>query len=137
MFKLNENSSFLDLQGKGAGIVVPKAYGRWQNPKDDKRWCHEIMNETWEQIQVDQPLAFKTNWLTNKFDGSQDYLVSNRIRALLGPEFQKRWISKIHSLKVFKRVGKGNNTPKGSQKKESRRWWQRRLMLHLWGQRAI
>ena len=48
------------------------------------------MNETWEQIQVDQPLAFKTNWLTNKFDGSQDYLVSNRIRALLGPEFQKR-----------------------------------------------
>ena len=39
---------------------------------------------------MDQEMAFKTNWLSNNIDGSEDHLVSSRIMNLVGDDF-RRW----------------------------------------------
>ena len=46
----------------------------------------ELMDKAWEQCEANHKLAFKTNWLTNSFDGSEDHLVSSRIMDLVGEE---------------------------------------------------
>ena len=38
---------------------------------------------------VDKSDAFKRNWLTNKMDGSEDDMVSSRLKRLVGDEFIK------------------------------------------------
>ena len=48
----------------------------------------KLCTDAYNNVDVDHSMSFKTNWLTNKFDGSEDYLVSARLMALIGDDFK-------------------------------------------------
>ena len=48
-----------------------------------------LCQEAWQNTKVDINAAMKQNFLTNKFDGSEDHLVSDRLYKLVGQELVK------------------------------------------------
>ena len=56
-----------------------------------------MLSESMESVTIDFPAAYKSLWLTNKLDGSEDYLVSKRIMKLDGKRmkvFREKLMSK-------------------------------------------
>ena len=52
----------------------------------------------WETLEIDTKRKFKSLFMTNTLEGSQDYLVSDKLFALIGDEmvdFQKSQCHKI------------------------------------------
>ena len=58
-------------------------------PAPSKNEMMSMLSESMDSVTVDFPAAFKSLWLTNKLDGSEDYLVSERIMDLVGEEMKK------------------------------------------------
>ena len=88
-------------------------------PKMTREDVMNCMNESWKDINVDQPLAFKTNWLTKKMDGSEDYLVSHRIRSLVDDDFEKLRDELLKTIppKSVKKLVKKITPPEGVKRK--------------------
>ena len=48
-----------------------------------------MLVESWTSLKIDTQLALKNNFLTNNFDGSEDYLVSDKLFNLVGEDLLK------------------------------------------------
>ena len=63
-----------------------------ENSEQDLSMSHEEMMqlfmEAYEECEVDHATAFKTSWLSNAIDGSEDHLVSAKLMELVGEEFK-------------------------------------------------
>ena len=53
-------------------------------PSPDRSEIFDMTIKAWNKISVDYPRAFKQNFITCAFDGSEDYLVSDNIFRLVG-----------------------------------------------------
>jgi hypothetical protein len=45
-----------------------------------------MIAESWDALEIDPAEALKNNFLTNSFDGSEDYMVSDKLFELIGTE---------------------------------------------------
>ena len=43
-----------------------------------------MINKAWKDIEIDYAMIFKALFITNKLDGSEDYMVSDKIITLIG-----------------------------------------------------
>ena len=43
-----------------------------------------MINKAWKDIEIDYAMIFKSLFITNKLDGSEDYMVSDKIITLIG-----------------------------------------------------
>ncbi len=48
-----------------------------------------MLTESYQELNVNQELAYKSNWITNSMDGSEDHLVSQRLMDLVAVEFKE------------------------------------------------
>ena len=55
-------------------------------PRDDMM---ELMTTAYSECNVNQAVSYKVNWLTNKLDGSEDMVVSQSLRDLVGQEMME------------------------------------------------
>ena len=65
-----------------------------------------MLLQMWKTLEIDTKRDFKSPFVTNALDGSEDYLVSHKLFALIGDEmadFQKELISQI-LLKLLKKL---------------------------------
>ena len=65
-----------------------------------------MLLQVWRTLEIDTKREFKSPFVTNSLDGSEDYLVSHKLFALIGDEmadFQKESISQI-LLKLLKKL---------------------------------
>ena len=73
----------------------------------------------WETFEIDTKREFKSLFVTNALDGSEDYLVSDKLFALIGDEmvdFRKELMSQ-NSVKTLKEVIRNLIPPKGVKRK--------------------
>ena len=55
-----------------------------------------VLLQAWETLEIDTKRGFKSLFVTNALDGSEDYLVSDKLFALIGDEmvdFRKELMS--------------------------------------------
>ena len=50
-----------------------------------------ILSQAWETLEIDTTREYKSLFVTNALDGSEDYLVSNKLFALTGDEMIDFW----------------------------------------------
>ena len=78
-----------------------------------------MLLQAWETREIDTKREFKSPFVTNALDGSEDYLVSYKLFALIGDEmvdFRKELMSQ-NSAKILKEVIRNLIPHKGSQTK--------------------
>ena len=69
---------------------------------------------------IEEERAFKTLFVTNAFDGSEDYLVSDKLFQLVVPqllEFREKLMKKSKSPKSFQELLRQIIPPKGIRRK--------------------
>ena len=49
----------------------------------------QMLVESLQNINVDIPARYKARWLTSALDGSEDYLVPDKIMSLVGDDLKK------------------------------------------------
>ena len=71
------------------------------------------------QVEIDSNKAFKNLFVTNAFDESEDYLVSERLFKLIGPQMKKfrQELMKEKSTKDLNVLLKSITPPKGIKRK--------------------
>ena len=74
-----------------------------------------MLLKAWELLDVDTEREFKSLFLTNAFDGSEDYLVSDKLYAVVGNEMVKFRTSR--PAKTLKEVIRKLIPPKGVKRK--------------------
>ena len=45
-----------------------------------------MLSKSWENLTIDNEKAFKSLFLTDAFDGSEDHVVSDKLFRLIGPQ---------------------------------------------------
>ena len=55
-------------------------------PSPSRDQMMEMLYQSWSSLNVDRSAAFKSLWITNAFDGSEDYLVSRKLWDLVGSD---------------------------------------------------
>ena len=78
-----------------------------------------MLLQAWETFEIDTKREFKSLFVTNALDGSEDYLVSDKLFALIGDEiidFRKELMSQ-NSVKILKEVIGNLIPPKGVKRK--------------------
>ena len=78
-----------------------------------------MLLQAWETLEIDTKREFKSLFVTNALDGSEDYLVSDKLFALIGDEiidFRKELMSQ-NSVKILKEVIGNLIPPKGVKRK--------------------
>ena len=86
-----------------------------KTPNLDHSEIIDLTLKAWGKVTVDYEMAFKQNFATNVFNGSEDSLVSDRIFSLVGEDmikFRKELLSKPPP-KSLKDVFKNLIAPKG------------------------
>ena len=58
-------------------------------PTPDRSDVIRMAIAAWQKITVDCAWAFKTNFVTNSFNGSEDYMDSDKIFYIVGDEMLK------------------------------------------------
>ena len=58
-------------------------------PQPNRNEMMHMLVRSQDNLNIDFPARFKALWMTNALDGSEDYLVSQRIMDLVGPEMKK------------------------------------------------
>ena len=61
----------------------------WQGGGTDVTARDEMMvmlSKSWENLTIDNERTFKSLFVTNAFDGSEDHLVSDKLYQLIGPQ---------------------------------------------------
>ena len=80
-----------------------------------------MLLKAWESLQIDIKREFKSLFVTNSLDGSEDYLVSNKLFSLIGEEmktFRKELMSS-NSSRTLKEVVRNLIPPKGVVRKSN------------------
>ena len=87
-----------------------------QPSHDDMMW---MFVESLESIDIDIPARYKALWVTSALDGSEDYLVSERLIDLIGEELKifRTELMKLKSPKQLKDLLKQITPPKGVRRK--------------------
>ena len=78
-----------------------------------------MLLQAWETLEIDTKREFKSLFVTNALDGSEDYLVSDKLFAILADEmvdFRKELMSQ-NSVKTLKEVIRNLIPPKGVKRK--------------------
>ena len=80
-----------------------------------------MLLQAWETLEIDTIREFKSQFVTDALDGSEDYLVSDKLFVLIGDEmvdFRKELMSRnsVKTLKV-KEVIRNLIPPKGVKQK--------------------
>ena len=57
-------------------------------PQPSRDHIMQMLLESWNSLEIDVTSRFKALWVTNAMDGSEDYLVSERVFALVGKKLQ-------------------------------------------------
>ena len=86
-------------------------------PSPSRNGMISMLLQAWETFEIDTQREFKSLFLTNALDGSEDYLVSDILFALIGDEmidFQKKLMPQ-NSVKNLKEVVQ---TPRESNEKK-------------------
>lgn len=89
-------------------------------PQPNRNDMMRMLVESFNSLNIDISARYKALWLTNKLDGSEDYLVSERIMRLVGErlkEFREE-LMKTPSPKNLKDLMKLITPPKGVRRKQ-------------------
>ena len=57
-------------------------------PSPSRDEMMSMLLKAWESLQIDIKREFKSLFVTNSLDGSEDYLVSNKLFSLIGEEMK-------------------------------------------------
>ena len=57
-------------------------------PQPSRDHIIQMLLESCNSLEIDVTSRFKARWVTNALDGSKDYLVSERVFALVGESFK-------------------------------------------------
>ena len=90
-------------------------------PSPSRNEMMSMILEAWESLQIDTKKEFKSLFVTNSLDGSEDYLVSDKLFSLVGEEmvaFRKELMSS-NSSKTLKEVIRNLIPPKGVKRKSN------------------
>ena len=90
-------------------------------PSPSRNEMMSMLLKAWESLQIDTKKEFKSLFVTNSFDGSEDYLVSDKLFSLVGQEmvaFRKELMSS-DSSKTLKEVIRKLIPPKGVKRKSN------------------
>ena len=90
-------------------------------PSPSRNEMMSMLLEAWESLQIDTKKEFKSLFVTNSLDGSEDYLVSDKPFSLVGEEmvaFLKELMSS-NSSKTLKEVIRKLIPPKGVKTKSN------------------
>ena len=84
-------------------------------PQPSRDDMMKMLVESVQSIDVDIPARYKALWLTSALDGSEDYLVSERIMSLVGEELKafRTELMQTASVKQLKDLLKLITPPKG------------------------
>ena len=84
-------------------------------PQPIRNEMMRMLVEINNSIDVDIPARYKAFWITNKLDGSEDHLVSERIMTLVGQKLMlfRENLTKNASPKTLKDLLKLITSPKG------------------------
>ena len=88
-------------------------------PSPSRNEMISMLLQAWETLEIDTKREFKSLFVTNALDGSEDYLVSDKLFALIGDEmvdFRKELMSQ-NSVKILKEVIRNLIPPKGVKRK--------------------
>ena len=88
-------------------------------PSPSRDEMMRMLLKTWELFDVDTEREFKSLFVTNPWDGSEDYLVSDKLYALVGNEMVKFRTELMTSrpAKTLKEVIRKLIPPKGAKRK--------------------
>ena len=50
-----------------------------------------MINTAWKDIEIDYAMIFKSLFITNKLDGSEDYMLSDKIITLIGDNIGRNY----------------------------------------------
>ena len=87
----------------------------------DRREMMSLLVESEKAVELDANTAFKSVWVTNCLDGSEDYLVNDKILALVGDsmgQFRNEMTAKPPP-KTIKKVIRSLIPPKGIKRGEN------------------
>ena len=88
-------------------------------PSPSRNEMMSMLFQAWETLEIDTKRKFKSLFVTNALDGSEDYLVSNKLFVLIGNEmvdFRKELMSQ-NSVKILKEVIRNLIPHKGVKQK--------------------
>ena len=85
--------------------------------------CEDMMmmlTDAMETVEIDVDARMKNLWITNALDGSEDYLVSEKLHAVVGQSVvkQRDALMKVPSPKSLKELLKKITPPKGVRRKD-------------------
>ena len=110
-------SHYRDLEMKLMLEQLEKDPTKIPSPSRDEMMS--ILLKSWELLQIDTEREFKSLFVTNAFDGSDDYLVSDKLYALIGDEMVKfrKELMLSKPSKTLKEVVRKLIPPKGIKRK--------------------
>ena len=81
-------------------------------PHSSRHNMIRMLSERFEAVEIDVVTHFKSLWVTNASDGSEDYLVSERIMMLLGEKIESvsQTAKQSRERKEFKRSSEADYT---------------------------
>ena len=88
-------------------------------PSPSRSEMMSMLLQAWETLEIDTKREFKSLFVTNALDGSEDYLVSDKLFALIGDEMVDFWkeLMSQNSVKTLKEVIRNLIPPKGVKRK--------------------
>ena len=88
-------------------------------PQPSRDDMMRMLSESFEAVEIDVITHFKSLWVTNTLDGSEDYLVSERILMLVGEKLKvfRKQLNKAESSKNLKDLLKLITPSKGVKRK--------------------
>ena len=91
-------------------------------PKPSRDEMMRMLYESHVSLEKDYAKEFKGLWVTNALDGSEDYLVSERVCKLVGTRMTdfRYQLMKTASPKILKQLLKMITPPKGLKRKDSK-----------------
>ena len=91
-------------------------------PQPSRDDMMRMLSESFEAVEIDVVTHFKSLWVTNALDGSEDYLVSERIMMLVGEKLKvfRKQLNKAESPKNLKDLLKLITPPKVVKRKSKK-----------------
>ena len=113
----------LEYRKKESALMLEKLKDNPQKvPAPDRIEMMTLLNDAMQDVRINESSAFKSVWVTNALDGSEDYLVSDKIFSLVGESmrsFRAEMLKKsppstikevIRSIIPPKGIKRGKNT---------------------------
>ena len=88
-------------------------------PSPSSNEMMRMLNSTWNKLNINNVQAFKNLFVTNSPDGSQDYLVSDKLFSLIGESMRRlrKELVKTKAPETLKLVVRSLIPPKGIHRK--------------------